>query len=109
MKTSPTIDTITLVTPFRDLGIALEDRLFLEVFKFGSIHLACTQRGKEEVRQLFEQLDINSTGHLTPYMSFTSFHFSSRDNSNYLGGNPSVKLTKIPGSTKGVLLMPEMS
>ena len=46
LKIIPSIDRIPLVTPFRDLGISVDNGLFLWTFKFGTDPLACTQRGK---------------------------------------------------------------
>ena len=71
LKTCPTIYGLTLVTTFRDLGLAIEDFLFIHTFNFGPVPLAFTPRGKEEVRQLLKQLDIHSPVHLPTCISLT--------------------------------------
>ena len=50
LKIIPIIDGIPLVTPFTDLGLAVENFLLLQAFNFGPVTLGFTQRGKEEVR-----------------------------------------------------------
>ena len=49
LKISPIIYDITLVTTFRELGLAVENCLFLQAFSFGPVTPACTKGGKEEV------------------------------------------------------------
>ena len=40
LKISPILDVILLVTPFRDLGLEVEDGLFLQEFNFYPVTLA---------------------------------------------------------------------
>ena len=47
LKMIPIIDGIPLVTPYRDLGLAVEDGMFFQAFNFGTVHLSCTKIGKE--------------------------------------------------------------
>ena len=51
---------------------------------------------------------MHLSGHLPLWMILTSFHFSGRSGSNYLVGKPECNLPKNLGSTKGVLLIPDM-
>ena len=83
--------------------------MFLQELNFVPVPLSCTQRVKEEVRYLFQQLGIYSAGPLPPWVILKSFQFVfSRSDYNYLGGKPSFNLSKNLSSTKKILLMLEM-
>ena len=47
LENIPIIYGIPIVTIFRDLGIAIDNCLFLQAFNFGPVPLDYTQRGKE--------------------------------------------------------------
>ena len=62
LKFSPIIYGLPPVTPFRDLGLAVDDLPFIQAFNFGPVPLACTQILREEIGKLLKQLDIHSVG-----------------------------------------------
>ena len=75
LKSSSIIYGIPLLTPLRDPVLTVEGGRFLQEFIFFPVHMACTQRGKEDVIKLLKQLDMHSAGHLPPWMSLVYFHF----------------------------------
>ena len=50
LKISPIIYGLPLVTPFRNLGLTVDNCLFLHTFNFSTVPLVLTRRGEEEVR-----------------------------------------------------------
>ena len=47
LKILPIVDGLPIVNPSVELGLAVENFLFLQAFNFGPVPLAFTQRGKE--------------------------------------------------------------
>ena len=59
LKIIPIVYGMPFVILFRDLGLAVDYCLFPQAFNFDRVPLCCTQRGKEYVICLLNQLDIH--------------------------------------------------